>query len=61
MRVEYLTTHAVLPLSLFKNQTFVVAITIGFIIGAALFGSITLLPTYFQVVKGVDRRPPGFT
>jgi EmrB/QacA subfamily drug resistance transporter len=59
VRVEYLTTHALLPLSLFENQTFVVAITIGFIIGAALFGSITLLPTYFQVVKGVEPTTAG--
>jgi predicted MFS family arabinose efflux permease/DNA-binding MarR family transcriptional regulator len=59
VRVEHINPHPLLPLSLFKNQTFVVAITIGFIIGAALFGSITLLPTYFQIVKGVEPTTAG--
>ena len=32
---------------------------IGFIVGMALFGSITLLPVYLQVVKGLDPTSAG--
>ena len=32
---------------------------IGFIVGMALFGSVTLLPVYFQVVKGLDPTSAG--
>jgi EmrB/QacA subfamily drug resistance transporter len=42
----------VLPLSLFRDPIFSVAIGIGFIAGLALFGSVTYLPLYLQVVKG---------
>lgn len=43
-----------LPLSLFRDRAFVIGTSVGFIVGMALFGSITLLPVYFQVVKGLD-------
>src|SRR4029077_20247530 len=33
-------------------RTFVVTSVIGFIIGLALFGAITYLPLYLQIVKG---------
>jgi EmrB/QacA subfamily drug resistance transporter len=59
VRVEHVVPQPLLPPALFRNQTFVVAISIGFIIGAALFGSITLMPTYFQVVKGVQPTTAG--
>ena len=49
-----------LPLSLFKNRTFVIAASIGLIVGLALFGSITLLPLYFQIVKGLDPTSAGW-
>jgi len=58
-RTEFVVQQPLLPPVLFKNRTFVVAITIGFIIGGALFGSVTLLPTYFQVVKGVEPTTAG--
>ena len=48
-----------LPLSLFRNRAFVLAAAIGFIVGMALFGSITLLPVYLQVVKGLDPTSAG--
>jgi EmrB/QacA subfamily drug resistance transporter len=57
--VETQVPDPLLPLSLFKNRAFVIATSIGFIVGMALFGSITLLPVYFQVVKGLDPTRAG--
>ena len=47
--------HAVepiMPLELFRERTFVLSSAIGFIVGVSLFGSVTFLPLYLQVVKG---------
>ncbi len=47
--------HAVepiMPLELFRQRTFVLSSLIGFIVGVSLFGSVTFLPLYLQVVKG---------
>jgi MFS family permease len=40
------------PLGLFRNRVFAVASAVGFIVGMALFGSVTYLPLYLQVVRG---------
>jgi EmrB/QacA subfamily drug resistance transporter len=50
--VEARAAEPILPLSLFRNHTFAVTSTIGFIVGFALFGAVTYLPLYFQVTKG---------
>ncbi|MFI9408069.1 MFS transporter [Nocardia sp. NPDC052316] len=51
--VEFLMKDAALiPLRLFKSSTFSVTITGGFIVGVAMFGAITMVPQYFQVVRG---------
>jgi MFS family permease len=39
-------------LHLFRERTFLMCSLIGFIVGVALFGSVTFLPLYLQVVKG---------
>ena len=49
---ERRAAEPILPPSLFGNRTFVVTSVIGFIIGLALFGAITYLPLYLQIVKG---------
>ncbi|WP_295554954.1 MDR family MFS transporter [uncultured Hyphomicrobium sp.] len=48
-----------LPLSLFRVRAFVIGTSVGLIVGMALFGSITLLPVYLQVVKGLDPTSAG--
>lgn len=58
--VERRVPDPLMPLSLFKNRAFVIAASIGFIVGLALFGSITLLPLYFQIVKGLDPTNAGW-
>ena len=50
--VEARAAEPILPLELFRNQTFALTSAIGFIVGLALFGSITYLPLYLQIVKG---------
>jgi EmrB/QacA subfamily drug resistance transporter len=57
--VETVVPDPLLPLSLFSTRAFVVATSIGFIVGMALFGSVTLLPVYLQVVKGLDPTTAG--
>ena len=57
--VETKAPDPILPLSLFANRAFAIAAAIGFIVGMALFGSITLLPVYLQVVKGLDPTSAG--
>jgi EmrB/QacA subfamily drug resistance transporter len=50
--VESRCPEPILPLELFRNKTFRVAGALGFVVGFALFGSVTFLPLYLQVVKG---------
>jgi EmrB/QacA subfamily drug resistance transporter len=50
--VELRAAEPILPMTLFENRTFTLTSAIGFIIGVALFGSITYLPLYLQIVKG---------
>ncbi|MBS0252356.1 MAG: MFS transporter [Proteobacteria bacterium] len=57
--IETRVADPLLPLTLFSNRAFSVAAAIGFIVGLALFGSITLLPLYLQIVKGLDPTSAG--
>ncbi len=50
--VERHATEPVLPLHLFSNRTFFSANVVGFIVGFAMFGAITYLPLFFQIVRG---------
>ena len=50
--VERRASEPILPLQLFRNRVFAVCSAIGFIIGLALFGSVTYLPLFLQIVKG---------
>lgn len=52
--VEARAAEPVLPLQLFRNRTFVITNAVGFLVGMAMFGSITFLPLYLQVAKGVS-------
>lgn len=57
--VERSATEAILPLSLFGNRTFTVTCGVAFIVGFSLFGSVTYLPIYLQVVKGISPTASG--
>ncbi len=43
---------ALIPLRMFKNSTFALGVVISVVVGSAMFGGITLLPQYLQVVRG---------
>ncbi|QLY34334.1 MDR family MFS transporter [Nocardia huaxiensis] len=45
---------ALIPLRMFKNVTFALGVLISIVVGAAMFGGITLLPQYLQVVRGAS-------
>ena len=49
----------VLPLSLLANPVFSVTGAVGFVVGFALFGAVTYLPLFLQVVKGASPTGSG--
>jgi EmrB/QacA subfamily drug resistance transporter len=57
--VERAAQEPILPLELFRNRTFAVTSAVGFIIGLALFGSVTYLPLFLQIVKGMSPTKSG--
>ncbi|MER6682207.1 MDR family MFS transporter [Streptomyces olivaceoviridis] len=52
--VERRAAEPVLPLGLFRIRTFTLAAVISFIVGFAMFGALTYLPTFLQVVHGIS-------
>jgi EmrB/QacA subfamily drug resistance transporter len=50
--VEARAEEPILPLELFRNRVFTVTSLVGFIVGLALFGSVTYMPLYLQIVRG---------
>jgi EmrB/QacA subfamily drug resistance transporter len=52
--VERRAAEPVLPLHLFRLRTFSVTSLVGFVVGFAMFGAITYLPAFFQVVRGIS-------
>jgi len=57
--VEGRAAEPILPLTLFRNRTFSVTSSVGFIVGFALFGAVTYLPLYLQVTKGSSPTKSG--
>src|ERR1700724_573594 len=49
----------ILPLPLFRNRVFAVAITVVAITATALFGAFVFLPTFFQLVQGKSPSDAG--
>jgi EmrB/QacA subfamily drug resistance transporter len=52
--VEWRAREPLLPMSLFRNRNFVVASSVGLIVGLSLFGAVTFLPIYLQVAQGIS-------
>ncbi|BAU82900.1 multidrug resistance protein B [Streptomyces laurentii] len=57
--VERRAAEPVLPLKLFGIRTFALASVISFVIGFAMFGAMTYLPTFLQVVHRVTPTMSG--
>ena len=56
---ERRAAEPVLPLSLFRNRAFTVTSLVALVVGFAMFGSITYLPLFLQVVKGASPTASG--
>ncbi|GEB50259.1 MULTISPECIES: MDR family MFS transporter [Streptomyces] len=57
--VERRAVEPVLPMSLFAVRNFTLCAAISFVIGFAMFGAMTYLPTFLQVVHGVSPTMSG--
>ncbi len=51
---ERRAAEPILPLHLFSTRVFSVTSIVGFIVGFGMFGAITYLPAFFQVVRGIS-------
>jgi EmrB/QacA subfamily drug resistance transporter len=56
---ERRAAEPILPLRLFRGRTFSVTAGVGLIVGFALFGSVTYLPLFLQVVNGASPTGSG--
>src|SRR3954452_12245795 len=57
--VERRAAEPILPPSLFRNRVFLTTSTVGLIIGFALFGALTYLPLFQQIVRGLSPTASG--
>ncbi|MGH8116812.1 MAG: MFS transporter [Rhodanobacteraceae bacterium] len=57
--VERRAREPILPPSLFRLRAFSTSSVLGLVVGFAMFGSITYLPLYLQVVKGASPTDSG--
>lgn len=57
--VERRAAEPVLPLRLFRERAFTVTAVVGLIVGFAMFGSVTYLPVFLQVVNGATPTGSG--
>jgi EmrB/QacA subfamily drug resistance transporter len=57
--VELRAAEPILPMRLFRSRVFSVCSVLSFIVGFAMIGSITFLPTFLQYVKGVSATTSG--
>jgi EmrB/QacA subfamily drug resistance transporter len=59
VQAERRAAEPVLPLGLFANRTFALSAAIGLIVGFAMFGTVTYIPLFLQVVNGVSPTGSG--
>ncbi len=59
--IERRAAEPILPPRLFRDRTFPLVAAIGFAAGFALFGSVTYLPLYLQLVEGLSPTASGLT
>ncbi|MFD4442418.1 MDR family MFS transporter [Nocardia sp. NPDC058519] len=56
---KFMGDAALIPLRIFSNVTFALGVVISFVVGAAMFGGMLLLPQYLQVVRGAGPTEAG--
>lgn len=57
--VERRASEPIMPLHLFRDRNFTLTTIAGLIIGIAMFGALAYLPTYLQMVTGVNATQAG--
>jgi EmrB/QacA subfamily drug resistance transporter len=59
LAIERRAAEPVLPPRLLSNRVFATTSAVGFVVGFALFGAVTYLPLFLQVVKGASPTGSG--
>ena len=57
--IERRAVEPIVPLSLFRNPTFVVATALGLAVGLGMFSAIAFMPTYLQMSSGLSATTSG--
>jgi len=58
--VERAAAEPIMPLHMFRERNFVLTTGSGLITGIAMFGALAYMPTYLQMVTGVNATQAGF-
>jgi EmrB/QacA subfamily drug resistance transporter len=56
---ELRATEPILPMGLFRNANFSLAAVLGFLVGFVMFGAVTFLPQFQQLVQGASATNSG--
>jgi EmrB/QacA subfamily drug resistance transporter len=59
VRIELSAKEPILPFSLFRNRVVSISVSAGFLIGIAMFGSISFIPLYAQGTRGATATEAG--
>lgn len=57
--VELRAAHPILPLSLFRNRTFLITTALGAVIGLTMFSAVAFMPTFLQMASGISAASSG--
>ncbi len=57
--VELRAVEPIIPMTLFRNRTFVVATTLGLAVGLGMFSAIAFMPTFLQMSSGLSAANSG--
>jgi EmrB/QacA subfamily drug resistance transporter len=57
--IERRAAEPIIPLSLFRNRTFVVATALGLAVGLGMFSAIAFMPTFLQMSSGLSAANSG--
>jgi MFS family permease len=57
--VENRAAEPMLPMRLFRDRVFTVCVVLSFVVGFAMLGGVTFLPTYLQYVHGASATQSG--
>jgi len=57
--VEFSVPEPIIPMTLFKDRNFVLCTVAGLFLGVAMFGVLSYMPTYLQMVHGIEATKAG--